>query len=202
MLSVHLYSVIDTAPAKALSLKMSQNYTPQEFQKMLDFSVIEAQPLLSWNETVIVTSLSSGFLIVGVMLNARILTLLTERNSGRAIDKLMVSNTVISIITHSVVLAYYIASHILFPMSDYIGIVGCLVSALFLDTFIRFYNFCFPVAMALLRYLFIVKNAWVRAEGMTTVTNAIISCSIMIPVLMTLSVQLPVSDQLHLAYSR
>jgi len=72
----------------------------------------------------------------------------------------------------------------------------------FLDIFMRFYNFCFPVAIATVRYLFVVQNLWVRAKGMTKIVNAVIILSIIIPILMMLSVQLPISAQVHFAYNR
>jgi hypothetical protein len=34
-------------------------------------------------------------------------------------------------------------------MSDFLGVFGCLLSVHLLDVFARFYNFAFPVAVAL-----------------------------------------------------
>ena len=181
---------------------MSPNITKQDFQKLFIFATVEVEPLLGQKETLIIVTLSLVFLCVGILLNCRILTILAGRKNGMVIDRLMASNTIVSITCHSLVLASYIAGNLYYPMSDIIGNLGCLVGVHFLDTFIRFYNFCFPVALASLRYLFVVQNLWVRARGMTSVTNGVISCSILVPVLMTLSVQLPLSDQVHFAFTR
>ena len=194
--------MLDQCSEARKSCKMSLNISQQEYIKLFVFANIEDEPLMQKKDALIIVTLSSVFLFVGILLNGRIFTLLAGRKNGIVIDKLMASNTVISSIGHSLVLMYYIASNILYPMSDYISIIGCLVSAHFLDTFIRFYNFCFPVAIAFLRYLFVVKNLWVRAQGMTTVANAVIACSILIPFVMTLSIQFPVSDEVHFAFNR
>jgi len=188
--------------SKQKNFRMSQNLTYPEFQKLFRFATVDDQPFMNKTETVIIVSLSSTFLLIGILFNARIFTLLNGRKNGLIIDKQMVSNTIVSIIGHSIALSYYITSHVVYPMSDYVGMAGCLVGVLFFDAFIRFYNFCFPVAMAILRYLFVVQNLWVRAQGLAIVANGVICCSIFIPVVMTLSVQFPVSDQLHFGYTR
>jgi hypothetical protein len=36
-------------------------------------------------------------------------------------------------------------------MSDYIGLIGCLVLPQFVDVFIRIYSFCFPISITVLR---------------------------------------------------
>ena len=99
-------------------------------------------------------------------------------------------------------LLYYILSNILFPMSNYVGTPGCLFSIHFLDPFIRFYDFCFPVSIAMFRYLFVVKHSWVKKIGMTKVVAIAIAFSIIIPVFMALSVQFPISEYLHFPFNR
>ena len=181
---------------------MTWNNSFNEVQDLIKFSKVEHEPLLSDRESLVIVTLSSIFLFVGVLLNGRIFALLMNRNNGVIIDKLFLSNTIVSSISHPLVLLYYIASNIFFPMSDYIGSAGCLIMIHFLDVFIRFYNFCFPVTIALLRYLFVVQNLWVRAKGMSRVANFVIFCSVFFPTMMTLSVQFPIFDQLHVAFNR
>jgi len=181
---------------------MSANFSSTEFKKLFVFATIEDQPLFKKQEALTIITMSTIFLLAGVLFNARILILFAGRKNGKIIDKLMISNSIVSTIGHSVVLGYCIASNAVYPMSEYIGSIGCLVSAHFMDTFIRFYNFCFPVAMAFLRYLFVVKNMWVLNKGMDTVANAVMFFSVMIPLFMTFSVQLPLSEKLHLAFNR
>jgi hypothetical protein len=52
-------------------------------------------------------------------------------------------------------------------MSDYIGFYGCIFLVQFLDVFIRLLSVLLPLAVALLRYLLIVKHTWVRSVGIT-----------------------------------
>ena len=181
---------------------MSRNITFQDFRSLFAFTSIEDEPLMSGSESLVFVTLSAIFLLIGILLNCRIFTMLSSRKNGVIIDKLMVSNTVVSTIGHSLVLAYYIASNIVFPMSNYIGVIGCQISAHFMDAFIRFYNFCFPVAVASLRYLFVVQNSWVRSHGMSKVAYAVILCSIIVPVGMSMSVLFPVSDHIHYGFNR
>jgi hypothetical protein len=149
-----------------------------------------------------ISALSLIFLVIGVLLNGRIFNLLSKHKNGVIIDRLFVSNNILSGLGHSIILSYYASTHMMYPMSDYIGINGCFVIVQILDVFIRFYNFCFPVAIATLRYLFVVQNLWVRSKGMTTIVNIVIGFSIIFPIVMTVSVQLPVSDHVHFAYNR
>ena len=142
------------------------------------------------------------FLIIGVLLHCRIFMLLWRRKNAAIIDKLFKSNTIISGICHSIVLAYYISSNLIFPMSDYIGKTGCLLTIHFLDVFVRFYNFCFPASIALVRYLFVVQHLWVRQTGMPKIVYFTIGFSVIIPTLMTFSVQFPHSDNIHFPYNR
>ena len=181
---------------------MFSNTSNQSCKFRFTFTKVEDVPIMSSPESLILVTLSTTFLLIGIPLNIRILTLLSVRKKELIIDRLMVSNAAVSIIGHSLVLAYYIASNLVYPMSDYIGVLGCLVSIHFTDTFIRFYNFCFPVAIASRLYLLVVQNAWVRTHGMSKVANAIIACSIFIPILMTLSVSFPISEHVHFGFNR
>jgi hypothetical protein len=181
---------------------MSCNLSFVEVQCQIQFTSIEDEPLMNKKPALTITILSLIFLLVGVLLNGRIFKLLYRRKNGVIIDRLFMSNTIISGLGHSIVLLYYSSTYLVYPMSDFIGTFGCLMIIHFLDVFMRFYNFCFPVAIATVRYLFVVQNLWVRAKGMTKIVNAVITLSIIIPILMMLSVQLPISDQIHFAYNR
>ena len=128
--------------------------------------------------------------------------ILSKKRNEAAIDKLFLSNTILNLICQPSILLYYIASHLLFPMSDYIGTWGCVLTIHLLDVFLRFYGFCFPVAIPLVRYLFVVQHSWVKCKGMKTIVNRIIGLSVLVPVAMTISVQFPVSDYVHGPFNR
>ena len=166
------------------------------------FLIIEDEPLMKINHALAVVSLAIFILLNGIAINSRIFTILARRKKAAAIDKLLMSNTIFSLICHPLVLAYYITSNLLFPMNSYIGTFGCLISVHFLDVFIRFHNFCFPASIALLRYLFVVKNDWVKLFGMEKVTNCIILITFVIPFLMTAFVQFPIFESFHLPFNR
>jgi hypothetical protein len=116
--------------------------------------------------------------------------------------QLFLSNTLLSLVFHPCILIYYIGSNLLFPMSNYIGAIGCMVNSHFLDVFVRFYNFCFPASIALLRYLFVLEYQWVRSLGMKRVVNWTIAMTVIVPCMMVVTVQFPISDTLHGPYSR
>ena len=136
-------------------------------------------------------------LFFGLIINGRILTILSSHNNGAAIDKLFFSSTVFSIICHPIIITYYILKELVFPMRDMIGLFGCLFIIHFLDVFVRFYNFCFPASIAIIRYLFVVKSQWVKSKGMKKVTNWIIAASFIVPFFMTISVQFPIGTFVH-----
>ena len=84
--------------------------------------------------------------------------------------------------------------HFLFPMKDYIGVVGCGVFLLFLDIFIRFHSLFLPLFIATLRYLFIVQNGWMKARGISIVVSRVVALQILVPVCLTLILQFPAFD--------
>jgi len=181
---------------------MACNNTLFHFQSEIKFCHVEDEPLMNKKQSETIVTLSLTFLFIGIVINSRIFMLLSRRKNGIIIDKLFISNTILSGLVHSIVLANYVGSHLFYPMSDYIGNIGCLTIVHFLDVFIRFYDFCFPVAIASIRYIFVVQNLWVRTQGMKRIVNAVIFFSISVPILMALTVQYPVSDQIHFAYNR
>lgn len=166
------------------------------------FTVIEEKPLMENNPTYTIVTLALIILIVGIAIHFRILNILSRRQNEAAIDKLFWTSTVFSLICQPIVILYYTASHLFFPMSDYIGVVGCILSVHILDVFIRFYYFCFPITIALTRYLFVVRHLWVKSKGMKKVVKLVILGSFVVPLLMTLSVQFPISDSVHGAFNR
>ena len=75
----------------------------------------------------------------------------------------------------------------LFPMVDYIGVVGCIINAHLVDVYVRFYHFCFPASVAFLRYLYVVKSSWINSIGARVVSNFILLTSFLLPLFMTLA---------------
>ena len=147
-----------------------------------------------------VTTFVTSALIVlcfGLIINGRILRILSSRNNGAAIDKLFFSSTVFSIVCHPIIIIYYILKELVYPMKDMIGLFGCLFTIHFLDVFVRFYNFCFPASIAIIRYLFVVESLWVKSKGMKKITNWIIAASFIVPFFMTVSVQFPIGTFVH-----
>ena len=179
------------------------DYTNMSIQlSPIKFLVVEDEPLMKIAQALTVVSLAIFILLNGIAINGRIFTILARRKKAAAIDKLLMSNTIFNLICHPLVLLYYIFSNLIFPMSTYIGTIGCLISVHFLDVFVRFHNFCFPASIALLRYLFVVKHDWVKKLGMKKVVNCIILITFIIPFLMTVFVQFPIFESIHFPYSR
>jgi hypothetical protein len=168
-----------------------------DFIATVKFTRVEETPLMEPYKVRILVSLAIVIICLGFLISGRIYVILSKRKTEAAIDKLFLSNTVLGLICHPLILVYYIGSHLLFPMSDYIGTVGCLLNAQLLDVFVRFYHFCFPASVALLRYLFVVKHLWVKSVGMKTVVNYIIALTLILPLIMTISVQFPISEFIH-----
>ena len=61
----------------------------------------------------------------------------------------------------------------------------------------RIYSYCFPMMITVLRYLFVVHSMKVKSFGMVRVVSTVIVISVLLPFLMTISVQYPVSDFIH-----
>jgi hypothetical protein len=105
-------------------------------------------------EVTILVSLASAVLVFGLLTTGRILVVIHRRQSSAAIDKLFLSNARFGFVCHPFILVYYIAKYLLYPMKDYIGVAGCVAIALLVDVYVRFYHFCFPASVALLRKTF------------------------------------------------
>ena len=90
--------------------------------------------------------------------------------------------------------AYVIARAFFFPMVNYIGIFGCGVFMLFLDYFIRLHSLFLPLAIAIMRYIFVVQSQWLKAKGVNRVVDVLLVLCILIPVAITFSLQFPIFD--------
>ena len=178
------------------------NYTQLSDYCNFNFVSVEDSPLMNPTSNIIIVSSACTILIVGILINGRIYKILSNHTDAAAVDKILKLNTIISLAMHSVILTFYIAASFLYPMSDYIGHVGCFLCVQVLDVFARFYNFMFPVAIALLRYLFVVKSLWVKAVGMKNVVNRIIAFSLFAPFILTIFIQFPIFDGIHGPFNR
>ena len=136
----------------------------------IHFSTIEDKPVLDGHKHAILSIVSLVILFIGLLVNCRIYNILAKRSKAAAMDRLLKSNNILSLFCHPLILSYYIASNIVSPVSDYIGVTGCLLTVHLLDVFTRFYNFTFPIAVAILRYLFVVEHMKVKASGMSGVS--------------------------------
>jgi len=130
------------------------------------FTKVEDKPENNLQKKITIILVCSLILIMGLIINSRIYKILSKRSSAAAMDRLLKFNYVISLALHPVILGYYMTFQIVSPVSDYIGVVGCALSVHFIDVFTRFYGFTFPIAVALLRYLFVVKHTLVKARGL------------------------------------
>ena len=132
---------------------------------VIHFITVEEKPILDAQKNIILIVVRLVILVVGLLVNIRIYKILAKRSKAAAMDKLLKSNNIISLFTHPLILVYYIATNTVAPVSDYIGVTGCLLTVHLLDAFTRFYNFTFPMAVALLRYLFVVEHMKIKARG-------------------------------------
>jgi hypothetical protein len=114
-----------------------------------------------------------------------------------AIDRLFLANNTVSFFAHPPLLVYFVANAFLFPMSDYIGLIGCTFLMHFLDVYIRVYSLYFPLSIALLRYIFVVHHGWAKSVGIKRVAYGSIVISLLIPLFMTVMVQYPIGDFIH-----
>ena len=72
------------------------------------FILVEETPLMKILHSWIIVSLAFIILIVGLMINSRIYFILSKHKRDAAIDRLLLSNTIFSLLTHPQILAYYI----------------------------------------------------------------------------------------------
>lgn len=81
-----------------------------------------------------------------------------------------------------------------FPVSNYIGTVGCGIILLFLDLFLRLQPMTLSVGIAFTRYLLVINPSGLRHQNVQTVTSLILYGSYIITGLMVLLIQLPPSE--------
>jgi len=134
----------------------------------IQFLKVEDKPLLEESGGITLAVLGIVILMIGVIVQTRIRTKLSQTSEqSSAIKSLFLSHIAVSLSCYPPVIIYFILSFFLFPMSDYIGFYGCIFLVQFLDVFIRLLSVLLPLAVVLLRYLFIVKHTWVRSVGIT-----------------------------------
>ena len=132
----------------------------------LDFLVVEETPLLDETQAMILAGLGFLILIIGISVQVRILIILTNhRDKMTAIKKLFLANCILSLVCHPPLIIYSIVNGFIFPMSNLIGISGCVVLIHFTDVFIRVYSLFFPLAIVTVRYVFVLHNLWVKRQG-------------------------------------
>lgn len=130
------------------------------------FLKVEDRPENDLYKKLTIISVCSVIMITGLVINRRIYKILSKRSSAAAMDRLLKFNNVISLALYPIILGYYMGFQMVAPVSDYIGVVGCILTVHLIDVFTRFYSFTFPIAVALLRYLFVVKHIMVKARGL------------------------------------
>ncbi len=72
------------------------------------FILVEETPLMKNLHSWIIVSLAFIILIIGLLINARIYFILSKHKRDAAIDRLFLSNTIFSLMSHPQILAYYI----------------------------------------------------------------------------------------------
>ena len=168
------------------------------------FLVVEDQPLMSSGKVWILTVLALLILFVGLFVQARIFVMLKKRKSegaAVAIDRLFRANNLLHLTLQPPFFVYIIASYFLFPMSYYIGTLGCGLLPHFLQVFINIYCLLFPVSVALTRFAFVVCGNWTKSFGINRLVNIVTALSFIIPAIMTLSLQFPAFDYIHFPFN-
>ena len=98
------------------------------------------------------------------------------------------------------ILIFQLFRRFIFPMADYLGETGCFLIALYLAAFISMYTNYLPLEIALVRYLFVVRQNWIKRLGVNRVVNTILILSIILPLFIATSTQYPISDYIHGQY--
>ena len=166
----------------------------------VNFVHIEEKHFLSTNKTIVLTFLGVSNLIIGLLIQIRIYAMLQKQKGDGTtivINKLFKVHNIIYMFCYPAFLIYLVTSYYLFPMVDYIGIVGCVFFSHLLHIFAALYGLIFPLTIAIMRYLFVVHSSWTKNFGIHKLVNIIIYLPFLISVLMTLSVQFPVFDFIH-----
>ncbi len=143
-------------------------------------------------------------LVSGLIINLRFNKILKRKVLGggaTAIDKVYFVNNCLFILGFGPLLVYFIANYNLFPMSDYVGEIGCVYFALLLDQFIRIYSHVLPITVVMVRYLFVLHSNLVKVKGTESVVNALILISIITPAFLITITRFPTFDFIHGPYN-
>ncbi len=143
-------------------------------------------------------------MVVGLSINLKFHWILKRKvvgGSATAIDKVYYVNNYIFVIGYTPLLVYFIANYNLFPMSDYVGKIGCGYFALFLDQFIRIYSHALPVTIVLVRYIFVLHSDLVKAIGTEKLVNMIIIFSFVTAAILVGLTRFPILDFMHGPYN-
>lgn len=117
----------------------STNILEKDFYQFY-FTKIEDTPLNHFAQRMSVASVALVSLLLGLLVHTKIFFMLKNRkksNSSRAIDRLFFAHLLYSFVFHPPLFVYYISRNFFYPMSDYIGEIGCAIILLSLDIFIR-----------------------------------------------------------------
>jgi len=98
-----------------------------EFNSTFRFIKVEEKPKLENTQSMVVVLIAFIILTSGLLIQNRIYLFLARKkrdNSIVLIEKLFLSNCLICVACYPLILTYYIANALIFPMSDYIGTVG------------------------------------------------------------------------------
>ncbi len=160
--------------------------------------------MLGPQKATILTVFGVIILFIGLAIQSRVHVMLKKsRRDGTvvAIDRLFKTNNYVICLCQPAYMIYWIISFSLFPMVDHIGEFGCIFFGLLLQTFISLYCLIFPLSIVILRYILVVHSIRVNKFGVNKIINIILILSLIIPFIMTLSVQYPISDYVHGPYN-
>ena len=164
------------------------------------FKIVEEEPLLGTLKVSILLTIAIFILTFGLLIQVKICFLLNKKESegtNVAIDKIYRVNNAMNLICQTPYIIYLIVSFFVYPMSDIIGIYGCLILPHFLQIYTIFYCLLFPMSIALTRYIFVLQSQWVNKFGIIKLINVIICTLIIAPAFLTLSIQYPIYDYIH-----
>jgi hypothetical protein len=180
------------------------NYSNSKDILTFQFWTVEEQPLLGPPKSTVLSVFGVLILFVGLVIQSRVhLMLKKQKQEGAAvaIDRLFKTNNYVISLFQPAFMIYWIISFSLFPMVDYIGEYGCIFFSLLLQTFISSYCLIFPLSVVILRYILVVHSIRIKKFGINKLVNTILILSLVIPIIMTLSLQYPVSDYVHGPYN-
>ena len=180
------------------------NYSRSKDFLTFQFLAVEERPLLGPPKATILTVFGVLILFVGLVIQSKVHVMLKkQKRDGTpvAINRLFKTNNYVTSLCQPAYMIYWIISFSLFPMVDYIGEYGCIFFGLLLQNFISSYCLIFPLSVVIIRYILVVHSIRFNKFGINKLVNIILILSLIIPVIMTLSLQYPVSDYVHGPYN-